>query len=151
MNESVIVVLEDAHERVDWLRREFPTRRIEWCETVNDLFARLETLDAVPDLILLDHDLGDVGEFTGPTWPRDIHGMCGMDAADQLPERWRSVPIIVWSINTPRAQEMVLRLRDRGFAAEHLAYTGYWPLRRGIVGVLEAMDKLREDGHGQGD
>jgi DNA-binding NarL/FixJ family response regulator len=132
-----IVVLEDTKPRIEWL--EAVTGDYVWAEDVNTFFGELDKRSGADvRLIILDHDLGGFDPQL-LTFPRDRNGMTGMDAVDQLPERWRHVPIIVWSINGPRAKEMVHRLRDRGFAAEHVPFSNepFGRLRRAIRGVLE--------------
>ena len=151
-----VFVLEDTKPRIEWLEA-WVTQDYVWAEDVNSFFSELEKRqDDEVRLIVLDHDLGGFDPDL-LTFPRDCNGMCGMDAADQLPERWQHVPIIVWSINGPRAKEMVLRLKDRGFAAEHLPFNNapYSPLRRAMQIVLEQMrerySNQRSQSGGQGE
>ena len=134
----IIVLLEDSPSRVKWIRREFPDVEVVWVETVNELFDALDAVDrGLFRLLILDHDLGDkkaeqanrridagedlesalarAGLQGGGTWPLDANGCNGMTAVDMLTkEHVGDVPVLVWSINTPRAQEMVLRLKDKG-------------------------------------
>ena len=154
-----IMVLEDTMERIKWLQN-WVTADVEWAWDVADFFDRLRIRE--PEnvrLILLDHDLGaySAGDSglkieINDTFPKDMNGMCGMDAADQLPLRWKDVPIIVWSINTPRAQEMVHRLTERGFGAVHVPFNNaaFGPLRRAIRSVLDQHD-ARVSGHRKGE
>lgn len=123
-----IVVLEDAVERISWLKRVVPGVNVVWCKTVASFLSTLKGL--TPEevgLIILDHDLG-ADEQDGETvisqsssWPRDADGSTGMDVVYQL-ESWKDVPVVVWSINTPRAQEMTVRLTEQGFAAVRIPF-----------------------------
>ena len=153
MNIPVVIVLEDSRPRVDWIRSEFPTADIRWCTTVTDFFEELRMVDRKSlRLLVLDHDLGDVqpddhqssnpSELVmgpGATWPLDENGNNGMHAVDMLSTAFNDVPVIVWSINTPRAQEMVHRLTEKGYGAAWLPHSKsrYWQLRAAIAAMME--------------
>lgn len=144
----IVIMLEDARLRVEWFKSQFPLVELHWTTTVSGLFDALKSIDRERlKLIILDHDLGDVQSDDlstenpsiivlgpGATWPLDENGNNGMHAVDMLPRELNDVPIIVWSINSPRAQEMVARLRDKDFVAAwhpHLK-SRLWQLRDAI-------------------
>lgn len=148
-----LVVLEDAVERVDWLRRAVPHVDVVWCPTVASFFEALSgmTVDGI-GMLILDHDLGaDTYDDDGrpatsislsSTWPKDANGNTGMDVVYHL-DAYRTVPIIVWSINTPRAQEMVVRLGERGLSAVHIPFGTQ---RVGTVAAIVAATQGVDDG-----
>ena len=147
MQRPTILVLEDMQIRVDWLRDAFPHATVVWLETVSDLMSSIAALGPFPPaLILLDHDLGlgashmeDDGSVLllddGVSFPLDVNGNNGMHAVDMMPDSMKVVPMIVWSINGPRAREMVARLTERGFVTTHIPFTGdrMWQLRSAIA------------------
>lgn len=124
-----ILVLDDMKSRVEALFRHVGHfAEIVHCLTVSDLKATLESQRTPFDLILLDHDLGvDAEPFTAGLYissvdeSRGADGLCGLDAARNLdkwlrPDTQAAQMVIVWSINTKPALEMVKSLKDCGFA-----------------------------------
>ncbi|MCP4204251.1 MAG: response regulator transcription factor [bacterium] len=92
---KTILVLEDNEMRIRWLQRLMRRRAdVLWTDNVLDF---LDTVEIDPDLILMDHDLGQE--------------LDGRDAAKAL---YTSAPIIVWSANTLRGPQMVDILEQRG-------------------------------------
>lgn len=95
-----IVVLEDTHERVDWLRAMFPGVHIRHAGTVVEF---LKEIRAPHALVILDHDLaGELGDSpeAAAVYDRgdagDAFGLTGMDAARAC---GRHTPVVVWSAN----------------------------------------------------
>lgn len=92
---KTILILEDNPQRVRWLERMVQGRAdVLWTDTVQDFLA---TVEADPDLILLDHDLGTY--FDGRTAARALE---------------YDGPVIVWSANHKRGPQMVDILWERG-------------------------------------
>lgn len=103
-----IVVLEDTHERVQWLRDTFPGTEIDHAP---DVVTFLKSVRRPYALAILDHDLGgDLGD--GPdakaTYDAgtagDANGLTGMDAVAACD---RSTPVVVWSANPVWGPRMV--------------------------------------------
>lgn len=117
MTLPLVIVLEDSPKRVQSLVKRFPNVEIIWTKTVSEFFDALRTADnSRLRLLILDHDLGLEGEQRAVSIDDGAYES-GMHAVDGMSPAWQSVPIIVWSVNTPRAQEMVRRLREKGFIA----------------------------------
>ena len=109
----MILVLEDMECRIDWLRDATKGHVVQWCKTVSALVAAQGT----PSLVILDHDLGDLGTAN---FSVGADGMTGLDAADCMPAV--ACPVLVWSMNPTRAPQMVQALQRRGMRATWAPY-----------------------------
>lgn len=122
---KVILILEDEKVRFDWIKSTFfNMATIVWTKTVKEFFEKLEEIPTKEiQLLILDHDLGVDTIDDNPnqiilnsSFPKDTNGNVGMDAVDMISsEFFNMIPVIVWSINTPRASEMVHRLQEKKF------------------------------------
>ena len=115
MTPTHIVVLEDTHERVAWLRETFPGVEIQHCTNVVDFMKHTRTPCA---LIILDHDLaGELGRSpeAKAIYDRgeaaDLHGLTGMDAVRVCDTH---TPVVVWSANPVWGPNMRNLLDERG-------------------------------------
>ena len=75
-------------------------------------------VDRVWDLVCLDHDLDDQFDTIG-------HFNTGMKVVEYICE-WRPQikEIIIHSLNVPAAEEMVRKLQDAGYQAQHIPF--FW-------------------------
>jgi len=126
-SDRVILVLEDMVERTDWLRdqvrRLWSDVHVRQIERVDDFVHEVAACGkfraAEPMLVILDHDLGGAPtSLEGGT--RDVNGETGMNAAQQM--RVVRCPVVVWSVNSVRAPEMVDVLQRRGMNARWLPF-----------------------------
>lgn len=90
------LVLEDEPSRVRWLRRLVPTLEIDHEAEVEPFLVRAR--ERRYELVVMDHDLGG--------------GLDGRTAATFVDSR--GAPIVVWSNNEDRAEEMRQILVKRG-------------------------------------
>lgn len=131
---KVILILEDEKVRFDWIKSTFSDiATIIWTKTVKEFFEKLEEIPTKEiQLLILDHDLGiDTTDdnnhhqiILNSSFPKDVNGNVGMDAVDMISsEFFNMIPAIVWSINTPRASEMVHRLQEKSFFAVHIPFS----------------------------
>ncbi len=130
---KVILILEDEKVRFDWIKSTFfDMATIIWTKTVKEFFEKLEEIPTKEiQLLILDHDLGvDTVDdnsnqiILNSSFPKDTNGNVGMDAVDMISsEFFNMIPVIVWSINTPRASEMVHRLQEKSFFAVHIPFS----------------------------
>lgn len=130
---KVILILEDEKVRFDWIKSTFfDMATIVWTKTVKEFFEKLEEIPTKEiQLLILDHDLGvDTVDdnsnqiILNSSFPKDTNGNVGMDAVDMISsEFFNMIPVIVWSINTPRASEMVHRLQEKSFFAVHIPFS----------------------------
>lgn len=110
MSKPVILVLEDAEVRVEWLRDKFESvATIVHATTVTAMLDELERWKGSLALVILDHDLGTLQ-------PNGADNMCGSDAARLLDVR-RDIPILIWSWNPVGASQMMLSLTDHGYTS----------------------------------
>ena len=114
-NPKRVLFLDDDKGRADCFRRNHSRRqdlKIVWVET--SLEAILCFKEHHWDIVMLDHDLGELGNSSG------LNPGCGMDVVDWMVDNLTGdVPkpelVVVHSWNPTRAPEMAARLRDQDF------------------------------------
>ncbi len=107
-NQPKALILDDDPERVEYLRRVYPTAV--WVKTSQEC---IKNLQYDWDIISLDHDLG--GEvYVDPTRPD-----CGMEVvrwmAANRPEHLKNTQFVVHSLNADAAKKMIETLRASGY------------------------------------
>ena len=134
-----ILVLEDSYERIKWLKEVFKDAlvRVIWHKTVTDAAECLR--HCVPDVVILDHDLGDDAPASLSLYgsgynETGIHRQTGMDLIPHLPE---GQPVLVWTNNVVAGPRMVHALRERGIPHVRAPFSPTDGLSRLIRGMLE--------------
>lgn len=140
---KTVVVLEDMSHRVDWLRANVPLNvDVRWHKTVTDLFEGWLEPETSIDLLILDHDLGDVSASDYNEYghsdrgSRGSDGMSGMTAVCAMPRV--SCPVIVWSRNPQGAARMATEVKHRGMTALVIPF-GEDGLREAIAAILRGV------------
>ena len=103
---DTILVLEDAEDRVTWLKKivEPLGYTVNWCLDVREFLQEAEGIRDELALLVFDHDLGHAGPQQSDA-AFDAHllikydqdGRCGLDAARMLGSH--PIPAVVWSWN----------------------------------------------------
>lgn len=97
---KTVFVLEDMPERIEWLRATVPDGTMVYAyNTVESFYTALRTV--IPDLVILDHDLGMFDSKTG------------LDAAELIPD-CAPYPVLIWSNNPIGARKMARALLRAG-------------------------------------
>lgn len=128
MSEKIIVVLEDSHERVEWLRKAVAPLKVEHYVRVEPFVAAVEHYVRYKQiaLVIFDHDLGHYppagsgGMYAGPPEANfDTDGRNGAHAA-ALVVRFEA-PALVWSWNTDGRARIATTLDREDKATKILA------------------------------
>ncbi len=122
-------MLEDDLERIARFRavltHHHPDATLDVSRTAPAFIARYSQLDALPDLICLDHDL-----FTDS--PDDPDPGDGRDVAAFLVTQQPNAPALIHSTNAAAADSMLFSMRDHGWNVDRIAPLGddwiesYW-------------------------
>lgn len=130
---TTIILFEDASERVDWLVAHLPPDTgVVHCMTVEDFEQALGAW-AEPDLIILDHDVGeDVGD--------------GADAAELIPNDI-GCPVLIWSCNPRGADDIERVLKRTSINYLRMPFTTSGMDMAITLSVLLGTDTAGEDGH----
>ena len=119
-----VLVLEDTHKRVDWLRATFPALDVVHVTNVVDFLKARRVPHA---MVILDHDLGGPDQLSAEQYDRgesvDAHGLNGMDAVHACD---RLTPTLVWSANPVCGPRMRAALGDMGVPVV------YYPFRADV-------------------
>ena len=111
------LILEDMEVRVDLIRKQVFFLKATWAKTVQE-FKSIYEADPTFDVIILDHDLG--GPWYGSTDENDQNGQHAVDFL--IARNGKLPPILVWSINTVAAPNMVKSLQAHGHNAVWIPY-----------------------------
>jgi hypothetical protein len=122
-----LLMLEDARDRIERFDRVLASASIElvFHRTSHAFIRAYHSLDFVPDLIALDHDL--FVDDDGDPDPGD-----GRDVAQFLASRKPKAPILIHSTNAIAADSMLYTLQDAGWTVDRIAPIGddwiesYW-------------------------
>lgn len=110
----VIVLLEDADPRAEWLAKQgkLMNYSVWWSKNVKDFLEFVDDAKRADRLfmIVMDHDLGHADDQG--LLHHDAQGLDGSDAAEMLSEDL-DVPVLVWSHNQYGAARMHAYLKDK--------------------------------------
>lgn len=123
----MLLMLEDDRDRIERFSRVLGTARIQfvYLRTAHEFIRAYESIDMVPGLISLDHDLF-VDHEDEPD-PGD-----GRDVAKFLALHKPTSPILIHSTNAIAADSMLYTLEDAGWTVDRIAPIGddwiesYW-------------------------
>lgn len=114
-----VLFLDDNENRIETAKNEYGivgTSHVVITRTAQQTIDYLNK--ASFDLVSLDHDLG------GETYVDSGREDCGMEVVRWIvANRPKITRFIIHSYNAPAAQEMVLKLRDAGYLAQHIPFS----------------------------
>lgn len=126
---KLLIMLEDDYDRIrrfkEVLARHHPKARLTVSRTAWEFIRSYSSMEEVPDLICLDHDLF-------PDSPNDPDPGDGRDVATFLITQPPNCPALIHSTNAHAADSMMFSLREAGWTVDRIAPLGedwiesYW-------------------------